>query len=726
MCVSVSSGHGRVNPLDLCPEAVLATIQDVFGTSVPVLPNINSSADELDQIRQWLGGEYSTIVVDGSNQWPDNALGAAAGVVKTPGLLILLLPGGLKLDPDSSPYETHLKQRLKRYLVPHPTLAYLWQTPAPENEAVSAAMPKIGAAQAWEQEQRKVLKSLIQRCQSQSETLDVLTARRGRGKSALLGHLITHLVPTRQRPTDQIPASQVAANQASTHQPPHDQAPPNQSQSSIILTATHPNQVVNVLKHANGSGLRYTPLDKALQSQATWLLVDEAGSIPLPVLHKLAKRSQHVVLAGTVDGYEGSGRALTLRLSSHPTDTPLGRRTTHLHTLTHPVRWPNDDPVEAMINDVLRLNSSALFAAPGRQDNFTQTENAQIAANAHSPKNYQALKHQRISSQQLLDDETLLDAVFGLLLQAHYQTSSRDLKHLLNQDGLILFTQTYDEELTAACLIACEGGMSDSTRRGVHEGKRRPRHQKLPMLLYRQCEEDKLLSACCWRVVRIAVRPNRQQCGLGTQLLNHIFMTAASNNTPTAPQYIGASFGANPAALSFWQRSGFHAFQLGFKLNPRSGQRSVSVAKPVKLTGVYSQSIRQAQATLIDTLHALQQLSNLEPTWLATLYEADFLEHVLFDRLTQPPKTDSNLETAVAFTHNEMDDLQRLQRWREGKLHLHEVWGPLLRVAGGAQEVASWDFSSDDSGHIAPGSQGNANAKQITKQVKDRLFRAQF
>lgn len=57
-----------------------------------------------------------------------------------------------------------------------------------------------------------------------------------------------------------------------------------------------------------------TPDDHVLLAAADLVLVDEAAAIPLVHVAAVAKKAPLALLSSTVSGYEGTGRALSLKL----------------------------------------------------------------------------------------------------------------------------------------------------------------------------------------------------------------------------------------------------------------------------------------------------------------------------------------------------------------------------------------------------------------------------
>lgn len=70
---------------------------------------------------------------------------------------------------------------------------------------------------------------------------------------------------------------------------------------------------VNLFREHRQTVQYVAPTDHAALAQAELLIVDEAAAIPLPRLRRLLG-PYLVFLASTVNGYEGTGRALSLKL----------------------------------------------------------------------------------------------------------------------------------------------------------------------------------------------------------------------------------------------------------------------------------------------------------------------------------------------------------------------------------------------------------------------------
>ncbi|KOB78768.1 Uncharacterized protein OBRU01_00981 [Operophtera brumata] len=180
----------------------------------------------------------------------------------------------------------------------------------------------------------------------QSRPPHCLTAARGRGKSACLGLSV---------------AAAVALGYV-----------------NIYVTSPHPENLItlfefvlkgldtclyqehidyNIVRSTNPDfkkAIYITPDDHSLLSAADLVLVDEAAAIPLVHVSAAAQKAPLALLSSTVSGYEGTGRALSLKLfaqlqNDHKAPPPL----------EEPIRYRAGDPVESWLNALLCLEAPA-------------------------------------------------------------------------------------------------------------------------------------------------------------------------------------------------------------------------------------------------------------------------------------------------------------------------------------------------------------------------------
>ncbi|WXO05230.1 tRNA cytosine(34) acetyltransferase TmcA [Escherichia coli] len=349
-----------------------------------------------------LGREFRHAVFDARHGFDAAAFAALSGTLKAGSWLVLLLPvweewenqpdaDSLRWSDCPDPIATpHFVQHLKRVLTADND-AILWR----QNQPFSLAHftprtdwhPATGTPQP---EQQQLLQQLL----TMPLGVAVVTAARGRGKSALAGQLISRIA------------------------------------GSAIVTAPA-KAATDVLAQFAGEKFRFIAPDALLASdeQADWLVVDEAAAIPAPLLHQLVSRFPRTLLTTTVQGYEGTGRGFLLKFCA---------RFPHLHRfeLQQPIRWAQRCPLEKMVSEALVFDD----------ENFTHTPQGNIVISAFEQtlwrsepetplKVYQLLSgaHYRTSP---LDLRRMMDAPGQHFLQAAGENEIAGALWLVDEGGL--------------------------------------------------------------------------------------------------------------------------------------------------------------------------------------------------------------------------------------------------------------------------------------------------
>lgn len=427
-------------------------------------------------------------------------------------------------------------------------------------------------------DQAEAITAICQLAAGRSRRPLVLTADRGRGKSAALG---------------------IAAGRLIAKQP-----------IKIVITAPRRSAVDTLFEHAwaalgaasaaeADSLLRFVAPDTLLATTpvADLLLIDEAAGIPAPLLEQLLMHYRRICFATTVHGYEGSGRGFDIRFRALLDQRTPGWKATRLQT---PIRWRKDDPLETLINQVLLLD-----AEPASDIRVAATDCA-------------AAQFKRHERRALAANESLLRQVFGLLLLGHYQTRPNDLRHLLDGPNLAVASLQVGDLVLATALIAQEGRLESALIQPIFEGRRRPRGHLLPQTLSAHAGLREAPRLGYARVVRIAVHPAAQRRGLGRGLLKALATQARRDGL----DLLGASFGASAELLNFWHRSGLEALHLGTGRNAASGARAAVVLQALSSAG--RDLVAQARQRLERDLPTLLSgpLQSAAPDSVASLLQA--------------------------------------------------------------------------------------------------------
>ena len=229
--------------------------------------------------------------------------------------------------------------------------------------------------------------------------------------------------------------------------------------------------------------------------------------------------------------------------------------------------------------------------------------------------------------------------MLGLLQLAHYRTSPNDLRHLLDAPGLSLLVVRRQGVIIAAALLGEEGGLASELAEAVYRGERRLHGHLLPQSLAAHAGFPEAATLRAMRIIRLAVHPSCQRQGLGRAML------AAIRQRFVDRDYLGASFGATPELLAFWQRAGYLPLRVGLHREASSGAHALMVATPCSpQAGTLLTAIRQR---LSEHLPALlrEPLRDLEAGLITALFAAS--------PLSPSELTPQDLRDLHAFAHSQ-------------------------------------------------------------------------
>ena len=534
------------------------------------------SSFPFSKTKNLLGSEFPAIIYDARQGIHLDALAIAAGTLQDGGQLLLLLNHWADLanqpDCDSLRWsgEKHaintphfiafLQEKIAKYGFPiYQNTSLTLALPMPQKDRSTHCQPTLEQAR------------LLQQMAEAEEAILIVTAKRGRGKSALAGLFAKQ---------------QVAQNQ------------------TVILTA--PNKsAVNIFNKFAGAEIIFMPPDELSQNLSEtpqqfanhWLFVDEAAMIPLGILFRLTNVFKRVVLTTTIHSYEGTGRGFLLKFMAK-TDRTLR----HFELFT-PLRWQADDKLEAFIDDLLLCDC---------EDRLPQPPYYSVLAGQIQISHCERIPHDQMES------------VYGLLTLAHYRTSPLDLRRLLDAPQQQFYLAQAQDSLLGCLWAVPEGGLADKTLiRQIRRGERRPRGNLVAQMLCFQAglEEASVLRSL--RISRIAVQPNRQQQGLGQRLIAK--MKQQQIKQQGAVDFLSVSFGYTPELFAFWQKCGFILVHFSESKEASSGCYSVVGLCPLSGAGqaFVQQAEKQFQRNLPLSFHPLAtQFARTEIDW--TLESSDW------------------------------------------------------------------------------------------------------
>ena len=320
---------------------------------------------------------------------------------------------------------------------------------------------------------------------------------------------------------------------------------------------------VSVLAGDHRQVVQYiSPEDAGKLGQAELLVIDEAAAIPLPLVKALLG-PYLVFMASTVNGYEGTGRSLSLKLvaqlrkeaagmsdggaagraavaggrnssasaaanssasafsssssssssTSSSSSSSSSSRILRELTLETPIRYAPADPTEAWLNKLLCLDATSVSRLgsgcphPTSCDLYTVDRDALFSFNAVAEK--------------------FLQRLMALYVSSHYKNTPNDLQMLSDAPAHRIFCLLGPVDPRAASLpevlcvvqVALEGAIAaDTVRAALREGVRH-NGDLIPWTVSQQFQDPAFGQLSGARVVRIATHPDYQGMGYGKRAL---------------------------------------------------------------------------------------------------------------------------------------------------------------------------------------------------------------
>lgn len=373
-----------------------------------------------------------------------------------------------------------------------------------------------------------------------------LTAARGRGKSAALGvaiaaaiaHGYSNIFITSPSPENLKTLFEFVFKG-------FDALGYMEHQDYNILQSTHAEfnkAIVRVNVHRqHRQTIQYIqPQDANQLGQAELLVIDEAAAIPLPLVRKLMG-PYLVFMASTINGYEGTGRSLSLKLinqlreqsrgrkangsstvidratgkeSKDGTEPSMAGRSLREITLSEPIRYAQGDSVERWMNDLLCLDATLPRSKLGTQGCPHPDECQLLHVNRDTLFSYNPAA------------EKFLQKMMALYVASHYKNTPNDLQLMSDAPAHQLFVLTApaeDNKLPEPlCVIqvALEGQISrESVLNSLSRGQRAG-GDLIPWIVSQQFQDENFASLSGARVVRIATNPDYVNMGYGSRALS--------------------------------------------------------------------------------------------------------------------------------------------------------------------------------------------------------------
>ena len=381
-----------------------------------------------------------------------------------------------------------------------------------------------------------------------------------------------------------------------------------------VITSTaaeHNHSVVRInVYHSHRQTVQYiAPSDAAALSQAELLVIDEAAAIPLPIVRALMG-PYLVFMASTINGYEGTGRSLALKLvkqlrqqavttqgaaageanggastavftsSASSSASATGGRTLREITLDEPIRYAPDDPIEAWLNDLLCLNcTQSVPRLTGGVPHPTQCEL------------YYVERDTLFSSHRA--SESFLHRMMALYVSSHYKNSPNDLQLMSDAPGHHLFVLLPPQsaisgslpDILAVVQVCLEGQISKASIAASLGRGERAAGDLIPWCVSQQFGSGEFGQLSGARVVRVAVHPEVQRMGYGKRAMQLL--------------------------VDYYQ--GKYASPLPFKQKPKSAAAAIADDSTAAASNGHSNLLTETVAPRKSLPPLLQSLSDVPP-----------------------------------------------------------------------------------------------------------------
>ncbi|XP_057795187.1 RNA cytidine acetyltransferase 1-like [Salvia miltiorrhiza] len=389
---------------------------------------------------------------------------------------------------------------------------------------------------------------------------------------------------------------------------------------------------INIYKQHRQTIQYIHPHEHEKLSQVELLVIDEAAAIPLPVVKSLLG-PYLVFLSSTVNGYEGTGRSLSLkllqqleqqdRISSQSVDTGVSGRLKKIE-LSEAIRYASGDPIESWLHSLLCLDVTNSIPSISRLPPPSECDLYYV--NRDTLFSYHR------------DSELFMQRMMALYVASHYKNSPNDLQliadapahHLFVLLGPVDESKNHLPDILCVIQICFEGQISRKSALRRLSGGHPPHGDQIPWKFCEEFRDTVFPSLSGARIVRIATHPCAMRLGYGSmavELLTRYFegqLTAISEidadelpvaddspitiveaaekaslleenvkprtdlppllvplreRRPEKLHYLGVSFGLTQDLFSFWRKHNFAPFYISQVENAVTGEHTCMILK---------------------------------------------------------------------------------------------------------------------------------------------------
>ncbi|KAF8822215.1 ATPase (DUF699) protein [Cardiosporidium cionae] len=386
-----------------------------------------------------------------------------------------------------------------------------------------------------------------------------VTAARGRGKSATLGlgiaaaisHSYSNIIVTAPSPEMLLTVFQfvqagleaLGMKEHADFELAYESRADGKTPAEKILTQ------INVFRNHQQTIKYVSPNEDSIAWQADLLVIDEAAAIPLPVVRKLLGPGS-IFISSTVNGYEGTGRSLSLKLihdlkvgaqSGTKTVAPLllptigskqsgciSQRSLKEVSMKEPIRYSPNDPIETWLYELLCLNAT-VPSPMSNKNSLVPADRCQLYI-----VNRDALFSYHKSS------ELFLQNMMSLFVSSHYKNSPNDLALISDAPAHQIFVllppiaenHNTIPDIYCAIQVCIEGQLSNDTVRGAIGRGQKPSGDMLAWTLSQYFSDEDFGSLTGVRIVRIACHPQLHRMGYGSETIKRLLLFYKGHGIP--------------------------------------------------------------------------------------------------------------------------------------------------------------------------------------------------
>lgn len=597
-----------------------------------------------------MGRTYDIVVIDFTRDVPPNDIGRLVETVRGGGLIIFIVPPIHKWAELKTAFHRYITtipwkledvpgrfiKRIIKKLFEHDGIYVIdldenivikssresEKLKAPERKKFEIPkdirLPKIIYRMALTQDQINALKALeflLNRPKEGITRTVILTADRGRGKSAAVGLFLGSL-------------AKIYAGRGAF------------GRFVIIVTAPTEYNVYTLFEFAEkalkalgenpkvyrkpleirgrGYVIAYVPPADApkiaRREKAEIIAVDEAAGIPVPILMKLLRSAPRVVYSSTIHGYEGAGRGFSVRFLKNikeREDIEL------IHTeLEEPIRYAPNDPIERWLFDTLLLDAEPVKL---NEEDIQDVESLNVK-----------LEKADLDEWLLGSKEDLLRQFIGIYVFAHYRNEPKDLAIMADAPHYEAYAlRTTSGKIVTALLVAKEGGLPKSVIMEVYKDKSaEPSGHLIPIAIEKHFRSITFPQLMGYRIVRIATHPDIMRRGLGSKALEWLAKIAIEKGMA----WIGAGFGASEELLRFWLKNRFVPIHVSPMRHRVSGEYTTIVIKPLRkdLESLIREYYREFRIRFVEWLRYVHY--DMEPRLARLLLKGGYI----WERVEKP------------------------------------------------------------------------------------------